>query len=133
VLDDIDDITAITTTDPAQFQTEAVAAVDKLLASLEKANAKLKKASPEDGGKKVSKQFNAYFTEFAGNIEEARDEFAAADPNGVAFSGDVTIFQVGLTNSLIGIDDPFAKLTENQDLLGALDDEKTCEEIVTVI
>ncbi len=133
VLDDIDGLVAITTTDPTQFQTEALAATDTLLDSLDSATAKLKKLSPEDGGKKVTKLFDAYYQELSDKIREARDEFAAADPNGVAFTGDVTLFTVGIQNAPIGIDDPFAELTDNQDLLNALDDTKVCKNVVTII
>ena len=133
VLDDITELEPSTTTDPATYQTETVASLDSLIASMEKATAKLKKLSPEDGGTKVSKLFDAYLQELTGNIQDARDQFAAADPSSPAFTADVSVLTVGLQNSALGIDDPFAKLSSNQDLLGAFDDEESCEDIVTII
>ncbi len=47
-------------------------------------------------------------------------------------SADVTVLGVSLQNASLGIDDPFSKLSDNQDLLGAFGDEKSCSEIVTV-
>lgn len=132
VLDNVESLDSADTSDPATYQTEVVAATDTLLADLNAGTAKLKKLSPEDGGKKVTKLFNAYLTEFSTKIQDLRDEFAAADPTSPAFTGDVTIFTVGLSNAPLGIDDPFAKLSDYQDLLGAFGDEKSCEDIVTV-
>jgi len=132
VLDDISALEPSTTTDPATYQTETLASLDSLVASMEKATTKLKKLSPDDGGKKVSKLFDAYLKELTGNIQDARDEFAAADPSSPAFTADVTVLTVGLQNSALGIDDPFSKLSSNQDLLEAFDDEKSCEDIVTI-
>jgi hypothetical protein len=132
VLDDIDSLDSPDTSDPATYQTEALAIADELISNLDAASAKLKKVSPEDGGKKVSKLFTKYLNEFSGKFQDLRDEFAAADPTSPAFTGDVTIFTVGVSNAPIGIDDPFAKLTDYQDLLGAFGDEKSCEDIVTV-
>lgn len=132
VLDDIDALEPSTSQDPATYQQETLASVDSLIASLETQTAKLKKLSPEDGGKKVTKLFNAYLKELTGKFQEARDAFAAADPNGVAFSADVTVLGVALQNATVGIDDPFSELSGNQDLLGAFDDEKSCDDIVTI-
>jgi hypothetical protein len=133
VLDDVGELEPSSSTDPAAYQTETVESLDSLIASMEKATTKLRKLSPEDGGTKVAKLFNKYLKELTGNIEDARDEFAAADASSPAFTGAVTVLTVGLQNSALGIDDPFAELSDNQDLLEAFDDEKSCEDIVTVI
>jgi hypothetical protein len=132
VLADIDDLEQPTTEDPASYQTEALAALDEIIGSMETAATKLKKLSPEDGGKKVTKLFNQYLTDFTAEFQSARDDFAAADPTSPAFSADVTVLGVTLQNASLGIDDPFSKLSDNQDLLGAFGDEKSCSEIVTV-
>jgi hypothetical protein len=132
VLDDIDSLDTADTSDPVAYQTDAIAVVDELIAGLDAAGAKLKKVSPEDGGKKVTKLFNAYLKEFSGKFQELRDEFASADPQSPAFTADVTVFTVGISNAPLGIDDPFAALTDYQDLLGAFGDEKSCADIVTV-
>lgn len=132
VLDDIETLEPSTSEDPATYQQETLTSVDSLISSLEATSAKLKKISPEDGGKKVTKLFNTYLKELTGKFQDARDAFAAADPNGVAFNADITVLGVALQNATLGIDDPFSKLSDNQDLLGAFDDEKSCEDIVTV-
>jgi hypothetical protein len=119
-------------TDPAAFQTAAIAQVDELVASMSSAKAKLKKLAPEDGGKLVTKLFDKYLTEFTGVFEDAKTEFAAADPTSPAFTGDVTVFTVALSNAAIGLDDPFSKLSNNQDLLSAFGDEKSCKDVVTI-
>ncbi len=132
VLADIDQLEPSTTDDPATYQSETLASVDALIDSLDGTAAKLKKLSPEDGGKKVKKLFNKYLNELTGKFQDARDEFAAADPTSPAFTADVTVLGVAIQNASIGVDDPFSKLSDNQDLLGAFGDEPSCEDIVTV-
>ncbi|MEX2255345.1 MAG: hypothetical protein WEC34_07900 [Acidimicrobiia bacterium] len=132
VLDAIDGLDQLDTSDPATYQTEAVAAADELIASMDSAKAKLKKVSPDDGGKKVTKLFTKYLTDYVVKFEAARADFAAADPASPAFTGDVTVFGVALQNAGIGLTDPFSRLTEHQDLLGAFGDEKSCDGIVEV-
>jgi hypothetical protein len=119
--------------DPAAYQTQTLASVDKLTAQLKAAQTKLKKVSPEDGGKKITKLFDKYLADLQTEFQSARDTFAAADPSSPAFSGAVTVLGVSLSTSNVKVGDPFSKLSGNQDLLGALGDEKSCKDIVTVI
>jgi hypothetical protein len=132
VIKSIDKLKAPDSSDPAAYQADALAAVDSLVKSLNKARATLKKASPEDGEKKVSKLFDKYLKGFVTEFQKARDTFATADPASPAFSADVTVLGVSLQNASTKLDDPFSKLTDNQDLLGAFGDEKSCKKIVTV-
>ena len=119
-------------TDPAAYQAETLAAVDKVLAALRAAQIKLKKLSPEDGGKKVTKLFSKYLGDWQAGIRKARDKFAAADPASPAFSAAGPVLGAELQASEATLGDPFSKLSGNQDLLGAFGDEKSCEKIVTV-
>jgi len=133
VLELIDTLQPSTTDDPATYQQETLASIDQLIAEMQKAAKKLKKLSPEDGGKKVTKLFDGYLNDFTQELQDARDTFAAADPSSPAFSADVTTLAVTLQTAGVTLSDPFAELTEYQDLLGAFGDESSCEDIVTVI
>jgi hypothetical protein len=131
-IDDLGSIEPSESADPATAQAETVASLDEAIGSLEARATKLKKLSPEDGGKKITKLFDRYLEELTSKIQDARGEFAAADPSSPAFTADLTVLGVAIQNSTLGIDDPFSKLSDNQDLLGAFGDEKSCEDIVTV-
>lgn len=132
VLEFIETLEPSTTDDPAAYQQETLATIDQLIASMQKAAKKLKKLSPEDGGKKVTKLFDGYLNDFTQEFQDARDEFAAADPSSPAFTADVTKLGVALQTAGLSLSDPFAELSDYQDLLGAFGDERSCEEIVTV-
>jgi hypothetical protein len=132
VIDSIDKLKQPDASDPAAYQADALAAVDSLVKSLNKARATLKKVSPDDGEQKVSKLFDRYLKGFVTEFQKARDKFATADPASPAFSADVSVLGVSLQNASLKLDDPFSKLSGNQDLLGAFGDEKSCKQIVTV-
>jgi hypothetical protein len=127
----VDSYNALESTDPVAFQTKASALVDTLLATIKKSEAKLKKLAPADGGKKVTKLFDNYLKAFITKLTDAVTAFRAADPNGVAFQGDVTQLQVAFNIVEVGVEDPFGKVKE-QGLLKAFHDEKSCSDIVTV-
>jgi hypothetical protein len=127
----VDAYNALETTDPVAFQTQAAGLVDNLVATIKKSEAKLKKVSPTDGGKKVTKLFDAYLKAFVTKLTDAVTTFRKADPNGVAFQGDVTQLQVAFNIVEVGVEDPFSKIKDN-DLLRAFHDEKSCSDIVTV-
>ena len=127
----VDSYNALESTDPAAFQTQAAALVDGLITTIKKSEAKLKKLSPEDGGKKVTKVFDAYLKAFITKLSDAVAAFRAADPQGVAFQGDVTQLQVAFNIVEVGVEDPFGKV-KDQGLLQAFHDEKSCSDIVTV-
>jgi hypothetical protein len=121
-----------TSDDPATFQGEAVALVNGFVADLEAAAKKLRKLTPDvSGGKKISRLFATYFEEQADEVQAAVDTFAAADPNGVAFQADVVTLEVAINLLSTTAGDPFSEVT-NQDLLGAFDEEPSCDDVVTV-
>jgi hypothetical protein len=132
VIKSIDKLKQPDASDPATYQKQAVAAVDSLIKSLDVARVRLRKISPDDGGAKVSKLFDKYLKGFTSQFQKARDKFAAADATSPAFQADVSVLGVSLQNASLGLDDPFTKLSHNQDLLGAFGHEKTCKDIVTV-
>jgi hypothetical protein len=117
---------------PAQYQQQAVAAVDALIAKIEATQKKLKKLSPEDGGKKITKLFDQFLTKYGDAFQQARDDFAGVDPTNPAFSADVAAFGAALSTTGVTAGDPFSNLSDSQDLLGALGDEPACSKIVTV-
>jgi hypothetical protein len=133
VLDKIKQVSTPNTSDPAQYQQQTLAIVDALIAELKAAQAKLKKVSPSDGGKKVTKLFDKYLVSYETQFKQARDTFAAADPASPAFTGAVTILSAALSTSDVKAGDPFGKLSGQQDLLSALKGEKSCKQIVTVV
>jgi outer membrane murein-binding lipoprotein Lpp len=128
----IDDANSNPTLDAATFHTTVTGQIDGFLATVQTAQKKMKKLSPESGGKSATKLFDAYFKEQLAKLTEAADKFRAADPNGVAYQADVSILQTSLQIFDVGLSDPFSEI-DDQDLIGAFDDEKSCDEVVTVI
>jgi hypothetical protein len=122
---------ALDTTDRAAFQTAAAGLVDDVIAKVKSGQTKMKKLSPEDGGKKITRLFAAYFKELSTKLQDAVDAFRAADPNGVAFQADVIQLETAFSILDVGVTDPFGEIDE-QDLLGALGDEPKCEDVVTI-
>jgi hypothetical protein len=118
--------------DPSTSKTQILQSTDQLLASLQEAKAKAKKLSPSDGGKKVTKIFDQYFQATEDGVTAARQKLDAADPSNVAFAADIAQFTAALTTLEATTADPFSKLSSQQDLLKALQNEKSCDEIVTV-
>ena len=64
-------------------------------------------------------------------VQSAVDDFEAADPNDVAFVGDVTTFEVAFNVLSTTLSDPFSEV-DDQDLLKAFDKEKSCKDVVTI-
>jgi hypothetical protein len=64
-------------------------------------------------------------------VSRALEKFQAADPNGVAFQADVSTFEVAVSLLDTKTSDPFSKI-DDQDVLGALNEERSCKEVVTV-
>jgi len=120
-------------TDPAIFQTSVVTITSDLLDNLGQLQAKIKKAYPDvDSGKKVSKIFVNDVQEYVDKISGALSKFQAADPNGTAFVGDQAQFETAINILRAStISDPFTKI-HDQDLLGAFDDEKSCDKVVEI-
>jgi hypothetical protein len=121
------------TSDPTAFQTSAVTITSDLLDNLGQLQAKLKKVYPDvDDGKKISKIFVNDVQEYLDEISKALTKFKAADPNGAAFVGDQATFETEINVlSATTVSDPFSKV-HDQDLLGALDKEKSCKKVVTI-
>jgi hypothetical protein len=127
-----DAYSALPVKDSVTFQADAITLVDTFLADLEAGRRRLKRLTPDvDGGKRISKIFVAYVDDVIMEVQSARDTFAAADPNGVAFAADVSTFEVALTVLNTTVGDPFREVT-NQDLLAAFDEVRSCDDIVTV-
>jgi hypothetical protein len=119
-------------TDPVAYQTQASDLASRYQEEWVKAAKKLKQRYPDiDDGKKVAKRFVAYLNEGADTIQDAIDKFRAADPNGVAFNADVTVFGVAFQTLSAKLGDPFSEV-DDQDLLQAFKDQKSCEGIVTI-
>jgi hypothetical protein len=92
----------------------------------------LKKSYPDvDDGKKVAKLFIANVAELREEVSTAVDAFTAADPASPAFVGDVTQFEVAFNVLSAQLSDPFSEV-DDQDLLKAFDEQKKCEDVVTV-
>ena len=123
---------ALPVDDPATFQSDAAALADEFVATIEQQIAKLKKIYPDaEDGKKVGKLFVADLQTYIDKVEEATTKFRAADASGVAFQGDVIQFETALQILDVGASDPFREV-DDQDLIGAFDDEKSCAEVVQV-
>jgi hypothetical protein len=86
-----------------------------------------------DRSKRIARSFTSNLQAIADDISEALAKFQAADPNGVAFQADVSIFETAI--NLLDVNqlgnDPFRKVTD-QDLLAAFDDEPSCDDVVTI-
>ncbi len=120
-------------TDPASFQATTVDLTNGLLDDLSALRTKLKNQYPDvDDGKKISKLFVKNLKEIETEVSGALETFQAADPNGVAFSADQTTFEVAINLLDTKTSDPFSEVTD-QDVIGAFDDEKSCDEVVTII
>jgi hypothetical protein len=137
----IDDLEAFATaltaggtgTDPVAFHNSTITKTEDAIAKLEAAEKKLKKSYPDiDGGKKIAKSLVSNATELKTKLQAALDKFRPADPNGVAYNADVSVFSVAVQTSAIGLSDPFSKITD-QDLIGAFGDTKSCKNVVTVV
>lgn len=127
-----DKYNADTSSDPATFQTEVGTLTATLLDDIGALQAKVKNVYPDvDNGKKITKLFVKNLNEIKSQISTALEKFQAADPNGVAFQADVSTFEVAVNLLDTKTSDPFSKI-DDQDLLGALDDEKSCSEVVTI-
>lgn len=109
--------------DAVSFQASALTAVDSLLASLQGAAADLQEMTPEDGGKKVAKQFDAVLAGQLSALQGARDAFAAADPNSQAFGDAVGTLLVTGTGAADTFDQPFSELGKHKKLRRALRNE----------
>ena len=119
--------------DPTAFQAQAGELTNGLLDDLSALQTKLKKVYPDvDDGKKISRLFVKNLNEINSEVTTALETFQAADANGVAFQADITTFEVAINLLDTKTSDPFSKVTD-QDVIGAFDDEKSCDDVVTII
>jgi hypothetical protein len=124
---------ALPADDPATFQTQTADLTTSLVDDISALRTKLKNQYPDvDDGKKISKLFASNLKEINSEITSALETFQAADPTGVAFQADVTTFEVAINILDTKTSDPFSKVTD-QDVIGAFDDEKSCDDVVTII
>lgn len=127
-----EDLDASTASDPAALQAEVGTLADALMIKLKAAEKKLKSVYPDvDGGKKIGKQFAKNAVELQAIIGDAVGEFTAADPTSPAFSANVTLLGVALTTLGTQLTDVTTGI-DNQDFIGAVGDEKSCQEIFPV-
>jgi hypothetical protein len=82
-------------------------------------------------GKKIAKLFAKNSVELQTALGDALDKFAKADPNGVAFQGDVAVLAAGLGTLGTKLTDITSQITD-QDLIGSIGDEKSCRKIFPV-
>ena len=130
--DFVESYNGITNEDPAAFQAATLEIANGLLDDIDTQQKRLKKSYPDvDDGKKVAKLFIANVGELREEVSTAVDAFTAADPASPAFVGDVTQFEVAFNVLSAQLSDPFSEV-DDQDLLKAFDEEKNCEDVVTV-
>lgn len=119
-------------TDPVEFQGQVVDLTEALLDDVLSAQTKLKKVRPDlDDGKKISKLFVTGLKTVHSEVSDALESFRAADATGVAFQADISAFEVAINLLDLKRTDPFSELND-QDLLQAFDDEKSCKDVVTI-
>jgi hypothetical protein len=127
-----DEYNAGTSSDPTTFQTEVGTLTTGLLDDIAALQAKVRNVYPDvDDGKQITKLFVKNFNEIKNQISQALETFQAADPNGVAFQADVSTFEVAVNLLDTKTSDPFSKI-DDQDVLTALDGQKSCSEVVTI-
>jgi gas vesicle protein len=129
----VDQYNALGVADPPGFQSQAAGLVEGYLSEVKSAAAKLKKLEPDvGGGKKIARAFTAYINGVANEVQAALDTFRAANPGSPAFAGDITAFETSINVLGTTLGDPFSKV-KNQELLGAFDKERSCDEVVQVV
>jgi hypothetical protein len=122
---------AAPTDDPATFQTAAVVATTDFLDNVGQLKTKLAKVYPDvDGGKQIAKIMATDLTTIEQKVSDALAKFQAVDPNGVAFTADIAQFEVVL--QLLTIDSTDLSKVTDQDVIGAIGDERTCKKIFPV-
>jgi hypothetical protein len=127
-----DEYNAGTSSDPATFQTEVGTLTTGLLDDIAALQTRVRNVYPDvDDGKQITKLFVKNFNEIKTQISQALEKFQAADPNGVAFQADVSTFEVAVNLLDTKTSDPFSKI-DDQDVLTALDGQKSCSDVVTI-
>ena len=132
--DSIDKLKAPDASDPAAFQTDAVAAVDSTRRqSLNEARDQLKKVSPERRREEGLEALRSTTSRGTSPSSRALRHLRRRPTRRALRSRPTSPSSASsLQNASAKLEDPFSKLTDNQDLLGAFGDEKSCKKIVTV-
>jgi hypothetical protein len=128
----VDAYNALPTDDAAALQAQSIGLAEDYVDEFDKAEARFRKTTPDiDDATKVRKLFVAFVSDAADEVRSAVDVYRAADPNGVAFQGDVITFETAFNVLEAKLGDPFSKI-KDQELLAAFDDERSCEDVVQV-
>jgi hypothetical protein len=128
----VDAYNALPTDDAATLQTQSIALAEDYVAEFDRAEQRFRKTTPDiDDATKVRKLFVAFVSDAGEEIRRAVDAYRGADPNGVAFQGDVITFETAFNVLEAKLGDPFSKI-KDQELLAAFDDERTCKDVVQV-
>ena len=128
----VDAYNALPTDDAATLQTQSIDLAEEYVAEFDRAEQRFRKTTPDiDDAVKVRKLFVTFVSGAGDEIRRAVDTYRAADPNGVAFQGDVITFETAFNVLEAKIGDPFSKI-KNQELLAAFDDERSCKDVVQV-
>lgn len=128
----VDRYNALPTDDAAALQTQSIVLAEDFLTEFDRAEQRFRKTTPDiDDAAKVRKLFVTFVSDAGEEISGAVDAYRAADPNGIAFQGDVITFETAFNVLEAKLGDPFSKI-KNQELLAAFDDEKSCNDVVQV-
>ena len=128
----VDQYNALPTDDAVALQTQSIALAEDYVAEFDRAAQRFRKTTPDiDDATKVRKLFVTFVSDAGDEIRGAVDDYRAADPNGVAFQGDVITFETAFNVLEAKLGDPFSKI-KDQELLAAFDDEKSCKDVVEV-
>jgi hypothetical protein len=127
-----DALNALDPSDPAAYATQAAAATNTFLSSLQVPASKLTGAYPDvSSGKKVAALLSARATTIQSSVKTARASLQAANPSGAVAVAQFSAAITTLFATLVA-DDPFSKITD-QTVLGAMKKEKSCKQVVQII
>lgn len=119
--------------DPAGYHLGVQTVAADFVKAIETQRDKIRKVWPAvDDGKQITKLFVNNFNELSSSVSDALEAIQAADPNAPTFANDQATYEAELAKLDTETSDPFAKL-KDQDVIRALDAEKSCENVVTVI
>ena len=128
----IDAYNALPTDDAAALQAQSIALAEDYVAEFDRAEARFRRATPDiDDATKVRRLFVAFVSDAGDEIRDAVETYRGADPDGVAFQGDVIKFETAFNVLEAKLGDPFSKI-KDQELLAAFDDERSCQDVVQV-
>lgn len=128
----VDAYNALPTDDAATLQAQSILLAENYVAEFDRAEQRFRKTTPDiDDATKVRKLFVVFVSDAGDEIRRAVETYRSADPNGVAFQGDVITFETAFNVLEAKLGDPFSKI-KDQELLAAFDDERSCEDVVQV-